>query len=176
MFEFDSSKKYLKTTKSRSVIRFQDCDPLQHLNNAKYFDYYFNGRDDQVPQLYGVQNTDIYRAFDAVWVVYSHQTSYLRPAGMGEWVKLYSRIIWHDEGSVLIEYFMVDDDETYLKNILWTKLKFVNRKGKSQNHPEQLMQFLGAVSFDEFKGGEIDFDLRLKQVKEEVSSQEIKVY
>ena len=29
---------------TRVQIRFQDCDPLQHLNNSKYFDYYFNAR------------------------------------------------------------------------------------------------------------------------------------
>ena len=51
MFNFDPNKAYQKTTKSSSLIRFQDCDPLRHLNNAKYFDYYFNAREDQVPKL-----------------------------------------------------------------------------------------------------------------------------
>ena len=39
MFYFDADKKYPKVTESRVKVRFQDCDPLQHLNNAKYFDY-----------------------------------------------------------------------------------------------------------------------------------------
>lgn len=177
MFNFDPTIKYQKTTKSRSVIRFQDCDPLRHLNNAKYFDYYFNAREDQVPKLYGIQNSEIYRAFDAVWVVYNHQISYLNPAGMGEWVKLYSRVIWHDAKSVLVEYFMVDDEETRLKSILWTKLVFVNQLGKSRNHPEQLIEFLNAVSFNEYADqSELNFDQRLLQVKSEVSNKEIKIY
>lgn len=40
MFEYNKDKHYPKETESRVVIRFQDCDPLQHLNNAKYFDYF----------------------------------------------------------------------------------------------------------------------------------------
>ncbi len=42
MFEYNPGKHYPQDTESRVVIRFQDCDPMQHLNNAKYFDYYFN--------------------------------------------------------------------------------------------------------------------------------------
>ena len=39
MFRLDPNKQYPKKLYSKSVIRFQDCDPLKHLNNAKYFDY-----------------------------------------------------------------------------------------------------------------------------------------
>jgi len=46
----DLSKTYPKLTESRAIIRFQDCDPLRHLNNAKYFDYFYNAREDQVAQ------------------------------------------------------------------------------------------------------------------------------
>ena len=45
--------------RSTAIIRFQDCDPLQHLNNAKYFDYFFNAREDQVPKLYGLEIIDL---------------------------------------------------------------------------------------------------------------------
>lgn len=44
MFQYDPDRKYPKETETKAVIRFQDCDPLQHLNNAKYFDYFFNAR------------------------------------------------------------------------------------------------------------------------------------
>lgn len=40
MFENNKDRHYPKETESRVVVRFQDCDPLQHLNNAKYFDYF----------------------------------------------------------------------------------------------------------------------------------------
>ncbi|MFD0878196.1 hypothetical protein ACFQ1A_28770, partial [Massilia pinisoli] len=41
MFEKINEKELPKVTESKAIIRFQDCDPLQHLNNSKYFDYYF---------------------------------------------------------------------------------------------------------------------------------------
>lgn len=65
MFEFHVDKEYPKETESRAVIRFQDCDPLKHLNNAKYFNYFFNSREDQVPKLYGVEIIDFITAFNA---------------------------------------------------------------------------------------------------------------
>ena len=65
MLSIDLNRDYVKQTTSKSRIRFQDCDPLQHLNNAKYFDYYFNARDDQVPKLYNVEMADIFRSFNA---------------------------------------------------------------------------------------------------------------
>ena len=30
---------YNKTPESTRIVRFQDCDPYGHLNNAKYIDY-----------------------------------------------------------------------------------------------------------------------------------------
>jgi|GEM_PF-654743 len=80
MFDYDPQKHYPKETESRVVIRFQDCDPLRHLNNAKYFDYFFNAREDQVPKLYGLEIIDMIREYKAAWVVYNHNISYIRPA------------------------------------------------------------------------------------------------
>src|SRR5690606_17133366 len=77
MFVLDKNKTYQKETESKVVIRFQDCDPLRHLNNAKYFDYFFNAREDQVPRLYGLQAMDFHSIYNATWVVYNHQISYI---------------------------------------------------------------------------------------------------
>ena len=68
MLDYEKLKNPQKTTESRVVIRFQDCDPLRHLNNAKYFDYFFNAREDQVPKLYGLQVMDFINAYKAAWV------------------------------------------------------------------------------------------------------------
>lgn len=168
MFEFDPNKKYQKTTKTSSLIRFQDCDPLRHLNNAKYFDYYFNAREDQVPKLYGIKPSVIFNEFNAVWVVYNHQIAYLRPAGMGEWVQIFSRIIWHNHNTVLIEYFMTDEEETQLKNVLWSTLRYVSNAGNSIEHPEKITQYLDAVCIDDFEIENTDFQQRIKQIKLEV--------
>ena len=42
-----------KQLESTTKIRFQDCDPFRHLNNARYTDYFMNAREDQLAQFYG---------------------------------------------------------------------------------------------------------------------------
>lgn len=164
MFEFDAAKKYQKTTDSRVVIRFQDCDPLKHLNNAKYFDYFFNAREDQVPKLYGIQQSEIYTAFNAIWVVYNHQIAYVRPALMGEWVKVHSRIVWYNNNTVIVEYFMTNDAGDQLKTVLWSTLRYVSNDGVSLEHPQKLLDYLEAVT-DKVNIQEVNFQQRIKQIK-----------
>ncbi len=149
MFEYNPDKHYPSETESRSVIRFQDCDPLQHLNNAKYFDYFFNSREDQVPKLYGVEMIDFIRKFKAAWVVYNHNISYVRPARVGEWVRIMSRILWHNHNTVVVEYYMTDDSKTELKTLLWTTMRYVTLDdGKSTDHEGSVSDFLKATSLN----------------------------
>ncbi len=174
MITFDPQKSYEPTTRSRSLIRFQDCDPLCHLNNAKYFDYYFNAREDQVPKLYGFTQSELYSQFQATWVVYNHQIAYVRPAGMGEWVRIFSRVIWHDEKTVLVEYFMTDDAEKQLKNVLWSTLRYVDFQGVAKEHPELITQYLSAVCLPDFDITATDFQQRIKAIKKEIAAGQIK--
>jgi YbgC/YbaW family acyl-CoA thioester hydrolase len=75
-----------KELESTAVIRFQDCDPYRHLNNARYIDYFMNARQDQLEQFY---DFDIFNA-DAnhAWVVSKTQIAYLTPATMLEQVMI----------------------------------------------------------------------------------------
>ncbi len=167
MFYFDEEKKYPKKTESRVKVRFQDCDPLQHLNNAKYFDYYFNARDDQVPKLYNVEMADIFKAYKAAWVVYNHQISYLKPAMIGEWVRIFSGLVWYNNDTIVVEYYMGDDQNTHLKNIMWSTLKFINVKnGKRLDHTNEILKFLKATCYDSIDFPTMSFQDRIKQVKE----------
>ncbi|MEQ9425155.1 MAG: acyl-CoA thioesterase [Cyclobacteriaceae bacterium] len=169
MFHIDPNKQYPKETSSKVIIRFQDCDPLQHLNNAKYFDYFFNARDDQVAKLYGVRMSDIFQAYQCSWVAYSHQIAYIRPAGMGEIVTINSRIIWYNENTVVVEYFMMDENQSHLKTVLWTTIRYIEVKtGKSTNHSGEVLAFLEAVKVPDFDFDNSPFNLRIKQIKEEV--------
>ncbi|WP_439481311.1 acyl-CoA thioesterase [Cyclobacterium plantarum] len=165
MFEFDKEKHYPKETESRVVIRFQDCDPLQHLNNAKYFDYFFNAREDQVPKLYGVEMIDFIRKYNAAWVVYNHNISYIRPAKVGEWVRIMSRVIWHDHHSLVVEYYMTDDNKEELKTLMWTTMRYVDiKEGRSTDHIGAVKSFLQAVSED-VNVAEISIRERIKEIK-----------
>lgn len=147
MFEYNPEKHYPTETESRVVIRFQDCDPLRHLNNAKYFDYFFNAREDQVPKLYGLEIIDLIRTYKAAWVVYNHNISYVKPAMVGEWVRIMSRTLWHNHNTIVVEYYMTDDSKTQLKTVLWSTMRYVTlEEGKSTDHTGAVKDFLMATS------------------------------
>lgn len=166
MFIYDKNKEYIKETESKVVIRFQDCDPMQHLNNAKYFDYFFNAREDQVPRLYGLEVLDFIKKYNAAWVVYNHQISYLKPARVGEWVKIMSRLVWFDENTIILEYYMTDDKKESLKTLLWSTMRYVDMStGKSTNHKGTVVDFLNATIDQGLDAEERDFQKRIKVLK-----------
>ncbi|WP_143961538.1 acyl-CoA thioesterase [Litoribacter populi] len=168
MFEYNPEKHYPKETESRVVIRFQDCDPLQHLNNAKYFDYFFNAREDQVPKLYGVEMIDFIKKYKAAWVVYNHNISYVRPAKVGEWVRIMTRILWYDHNTVLVEYYMTDDSRKELKTVLWTTLKYVTiKEGKLTSHDGAVVDYLKATS-ENLDISEMELKQRVKAIKQKL--------
>lgn len=170
MFEFDKDKVYAKETESRVVIRFQDCDPLRHLNNAKYFDYFYNAREDQVPKLYGLEVMDFYKTYKAAWVVYQHQIAYVRPAMMGEWVRIMSRLLWFDESTIVIEYTMTNDAEDELKTVLWSTMKYVDVKtGKRTQHEGKVLDFLKVSRYPGIEFNNLDINDRIRQLKQAMS-------
>jgi thioesterase-3 len=167
MFDFDKDKVYARETESRVVIRFQDCDPLRHLNNAKYFDYFFNAREDQVPKLYGLEVMDFYKAYKAAWVVYQHQIAYIRPAMVGEWVRMMSRLIWFNENTIVIEYAMTNDAEDELKTVLWSIMKYIDVKtGKKTLHEGKVLDFLKASYYPGVDYENLDINQRIGQLKQ----------
>ncbi len=168
MFLFDPNKEYPKQTKSQSIIRFQDCDPLKHLNNAKYFDYFFNAREDQVPKLYGLRPLDVFSDYQAVWVVYQHQIAYIRSALVGEWVTIVSRVIHFDQDTCLVEYVMSDETDRQIKTILWSTLKYVDiNTGKKMPHHDIISQYLHAIIYSHVDLATVDFNQRIKHLAHE---------
>ena len=101
-------------------IRFQDCDPFNHLNNSKYIDYFINAREDHLLENY---NLDIYTMAlteGLSWVVASNQISYLRPAVMMENVVIESQVIRYTTKSLQVEMRMYNEDKTELKSVMWS--------------------------------------------------------
>lgn len=169
MFIKEEGKVYPKETSSKVIIRFQDCDPLRHLNNAKYFDYFYNAREDQVPKLYGVELKDFYIRYDSAWVVYNHQIAYIRPALMGEWVSIHSRLIWFNHNTILVEYYMTDEKRNELKTLLWSTLRYVNVKsGKSSTHEGAVKDYLEASLLAPVSWDALDFQERIRSIKQEI--------
>lgn len=170
MIKIDPSRKYPVDTESRVIIRFQDCDPLQHLNNAKYFDYYFNAREDQVARQYGFNPGQLFKEFGTSWVVYQHQIAYIRPALVSEWIRIRSRIIFFNEDTIVTEFFMTNDEGNELKNVLWTTSKYVSvLTGKRIPHDPSVMEYLNAICMRGVDFHNLDFNHRIKAIKREVA-------
>jgi acyl-CoA thioester hydrolase len=167
MFTLEPDKEYPKETESRVIIRFQDCDPLQHLNNAKYFDYFFNAREDQVAKLYNFNAGQLFKDLQSGWVAYQSQIAYIRPAVFGEWVRIMSRVIYYNEDTVIVEYFMTDDAKMKLKTVFWCTLKYVSAlSGKRINHHPLVNDFLAAIVLPHIDFEKLDFNLRIKEIKD----------
>ncbi len=169
MFKRDINRSYPTETESRVIIRFQDCDPLQHLNNAKYFDYYFNAREDQVAKLYDFNPGQLFRELKTSWVVYQHQISYVRPAQVSEWVRITSRLIYVSEDTTVTEYFMTDDGKTHLKNVLWVTSKYVSvLTGKRIPHDAQVSELLQAILVPNIDFLNLNFNDRIREIKHHI--------
>src|SRR5258708_35796843 len=97
-----------KEPESLATIRFQDCDPLGHLNNARYFDYFFNARQDQLAQFYDFHIFEWGNTHQANWVVTQHQIAYLRPAKIMEEVILKTCLIHFTDTVLLVEGLRFD--------------------------------------------------------------------
>ncbi|WP_080059936.1 acyl-CoA thioesterase [Spirosoma aerolatum] len=169
MFHRDPNRSYPTETESRVIIRFQDCDPLQHLNNAKYFDYYFNAREDQVAKLYDFSPGQLFRELKTSWVVYQHQIAYIRPALVSEWIRIMSRLIYFNEDTTVTEYIMTDDGKTQLKNVLWVTSKYVSvLTGKRIPHDERVTELLQTILVPHIDFLNLNFNDRIRDIKQQV--------
>ncbi|HMK03475.1 MAG TPA: acyl-CoA thioesterase [Ferruginibacter sp.] len=156
-----------KTPHSFYTIRFTDCDPFGHLNNARYIDYFLNAREDHLKNEYQLDLSHFYQQ-GVSWLVAGHEISYLRPANYNERVSVKSALIQLTPGSVLVEMIMMDEKHTHLKSLMWTSFTHVNVKtGKRENHSGSFMEFAKTIALtgvDVSKG----FQYRLKEIIEGV--------
>jgi acyl-CoA thioester hydrolase len=143
MFREQSLEKQLE---SSAVIRFQDCDPFRHLNNARYVDYFMNAREDQVAQYYDFHIFDVAQQTNHGWVVTRNHTAYLSPAMMQEQVLIRTQLVHMTGKNLVVEGQMLDKAAQRLKAVTWIEFTFVNMlTGRSAEHPEDMMQFFGNV-------------------------------
>ena len=139
-----------KEPESKVTVRFQDCDPLGHLNNAKYIEYFLNAREDHLIQAYGFNLAVHGRESKCAWVVTRHQIAYLAAAMYGEEVLIKSSLRRYTDQSVLVEYRMYDAGGARLKALLWTDFTYVSlATGRSTKHGQAVLELLAEVRLDE---------------------------
>ena len=156
-----------KTPHSFYTIRFTDCDPFGHLNNARYIDYFLNAREDHLKEEYQFDLSDFYRQ-GVSWLVAGHEISYIRPAAYNERVSIKSALIQVAPGSLLVEMIMMDENHGHIKSFMWTSFIHVNVKtGKREDHSDTFMEFARSIEVTEVdisKG----YQHRLKEIIENI--------
>jgi thioesterase III len=135
-----------KLLKSTARVRFQDCDPFNHLNNSKYIDYFLNAREDHILEHYNLNLFELAQSEKVGWVVATNQLAYLVPAFPNEIIVLSSQLIAFNEKSITVEMFMWDEKEIRLKAFIWFTFVHisVDKKG-SISHASKYADLFKAV-------------------------------
>ncbi len=135
-----------KIIESKKKIRFQDCDPFNHLNNGRYVDYYINAREDQLLENYNIDLFKIIKEELLGWVVSNNQVAYLKPVFTMEEVVIESQLISYAPKHLRVEMRMWNKDKTILKSIAWFGFVAFNlRKNSATTHTEEFMNLFEQV-------------------------------
>jgi len=155
----------IKELESKFRVRFQDCDPFNHLNNSKYLDYFINAREDQIEEHYGLDMMEHIQTHGNGWVVGSSQLMYMKPAETMETVLIKTRLVQHTDKALLMEGMMFDEAGKVLKSVAWVRFVYFSlREKRSTTHSEELMELFRAVTIpveDQL------FELRCKSIARE---------
>lgn len=156
-----TDKTLVKEPESTAVIRFQDCDPFGHLNNARYVDYFMDARTDHVLEHYGL--SPFGDGSGECWVVSKSQIAFVSPARLMERVLIRTRLIHADERRLVVEGLMLNREGTRLKAVLWMEFTYISvTTGRPARHAEGLMQLFNAVRVE---GYEIGFEARVDELR-----------
>lgn len=135
-----------KIVESQAKIRFQDCDPFNHLNNGKYTDYFMNHREDELITNYDIDIYKMAKLIGRSWVSSSNQIAYLKPALLMETVTIESQLINFDDSNLKAEMRMYNEDKSHLKAIIWCGFAHFNLlKQKRETHSEDMMQLFSDI-------------------------------
>lgn len=116
----------IKIPETKTLVRFSDCDPFNHLNNSKYIDYFLNAREDQLLQFYDFSVYQHSKQAGSAWVVSQNLIAYFKPAFTMETVTFQSQVLNFGEKDILVEFKRWDENKTKLKCLMWTKFHYFN--------------------------------------------------
>ena|SRR5688572_23726117 len=162
-----------KNPESTYVIKFQDCDPLGHLNNVRYLDIFLNAREEHTMKYYALNLMELLKQHQTAWVVTNHQIAYIRPADHGKSVHLQTRIIHFDNSTIVVESLMLNENRTKLKSVLWTTFRYVSTStGRPTDHSDDIMDLLDQLDMDDMYYDEDGFQERIKSLSKKLKEKE----
>jgi thioesterase III len=160
------SKKIAVEPATRTVIRFQDCDPFGHLNNARYLDYFINAREEHLVENYDLDIYKRQKRLNENWVIAQHQIAYIAPVVFREEVTIVTCVIQFTENSILMEGRMLDPNQEALKAILWTRFTYISFAEKRVvSHPDNIMRLFQSIIVPGQNLERKDFDARVRQLR-----------
>ncbi|OEK06583.1 acyl-CoA thioesterase [Roseivirga misakiensis] len=134
---------------SVKTIRFQDCDPYGHLNNAKYLDYMINAREDHLLHEYDINVFAMAKKEQRSWLVGHNEIAYLKPAHVMEEVSIETSLIDFTERYVKAEMAMLDKEGSHVKAVLWTKFyHFDFKQGQGIEHSPKMISLFENIKVD----------------------------
>ena len=124
------------------TVRFSDCDPFRHLNNARYIDYFLNAREDHLRDYYQMELSSFYKK-GIGWVVMRHDITYLRPASLSEKICIRTGLLSTGSEHLLAEMLMMDESKKQLKALLHTHFIPISLStGKKEAHSAEFLAFI----------------------------------
>ncbi len=133
-----------KILESKLLVRFQHCDPLGHLNNAAYIDYFLNAREDQLLEYYNVDTYRYAMQTGLAWVVANHNINYLFPLKVKDNVKIISQAKSFTNKSLVV-FFEMFLGERKCAEMTTTFVHIDVKTGKPVNHSKEWMAFFEEV-------------------------------
>jgi YbgC/YbaW family acyl-CoA thioester hydrolase len=118
----------LKEITTQTKIRFVDCDPIGHLNNAKYIDYMLNAREDHVEAQFGFSYEQYTQKTGCTWIAIQNEIAYLKELRYNTQVNITSRLIDINERISKIEVTITNLDNTITHAVLWASAIYFNMK------------------------------------------------
>jgi acyl-CoA thioester hydrolase len=144
-----ASPSLVKVPESTMTARFPDCDPLGHLNNARYIDYFLNAREEHLADHYGLHLYQRTKQTNETWVVTNTQISYLRPVGVMEEVLIRTCLLQFTDSTLTVEGVMLDPNSHKLKSLCWMQFTYISlATARTIKHPDDLMALFGDVVMD----------------------------
>ncbi|GAB5408549.1 MAG: acyl-CoA thioesterase [Balneolaceae bacterium] len=135
-----------KKLSTKTKIRFQDCDPFNHLNNSKYIDYFLNAREDQLIDHYGLDVYEEATKYGISWVVGSNQVLYVNPAKNMEEVLIESQLIKYSSRNLTVEMTMWDTTKIQIKALIWVNFVHFNLvRKKAHTHEDRFIELFKKV-------------------------------
>lgn len=87
-------------------VRFRDCDPMQHVNNAVYFTYLEQGRFAYWRRVVGVLDRD-----ERSFIIARASCDYRSPALAGEWLDVWLRTSSIGRSSFVLDYEVLSGED-----------------------------------------------------------------